>query len=112
MTREAIENEEAIRELFRRAFLDKDQPQVLELVLARLGYFTDRPEDVRPELQAFANWLLRKCGIIHDERNSRDLFVAQAHNVAAALAKAANDEDLVEMKKAINKGPGPNELDS
>lgn len=100
MTERDIQNAETTRELFRRAFLDKDQPQVLALILARLGYFADRPEAVKPELIAFGNWILAECGILHTVNPS--YFSAQIHDIAQALAATANTADLDALRQTAN----------
>lgn len=104
-TLENVQNDEAIRALFRNAFLDKDQPQLLALMLDRLGYFADKPEAIKPELQAVGNWILEQCGILHTL--SPEFAGIQAQAFAVAIARTASDADLVARKVAINKGEKP-----
>jgi hypothetical protein len=111
MTEADIQNEETTRELFKKAFIDGSQYQVLTIILVRIGWFADNPADVSPELHAFGGWLLRRIGIIHDAKGIPDLFDAQAHDLTLAMTRAASTQDLLIMRQSINKGPKPDELD-
>jgi hypothetical protein len=96
-TQEALRNEETIRELFRKAFLDKEQPQVLALILVRLGYFAPEAQAINPDLVAVGNWILAECGILHRGPGA----MAQIHNIAESLARAANDADLENIRTGL-----------
>lgn len=100
MTRQEVQNRELTRGLFRRAFLEKDQPQLLALFLARLGYFATDPQAVNPDLLAFANWILAQCGILHEIEGTA---LAQIHAFAAAVARAASDTDLASLRAAAKE---------
>jgi hypothetical protein len=111
MTEDDIQNEESIRDLFKKAFVDGSQYQVLTIILVRLGWFAADPAEVKPELHAFAGWLLRKIGAIHDVPGIPDLFDAQAHDLTLAMVRAANSQDLFELRKITSKGTKPDELE-
>lgn len=100
MNRVEVQNLEIARGLFRRAFLEKDQPQLLALFLSRLGYFATDPAAVNPDLLAFANWILAQCGILHEVEGTAQ---AQLHAFALALARAADDSDLALLRGAAKE---------
>lgn len=58
-----IENELETRKLFIRVFDHPDGRTVLTAILNRLGYFSNEPQRIHPELIAAANWILSCCGV-------------------------------------------------
>ena len=93
-TLEWIENEAKNRDYFRDTFTSESGKIVLTQILNYCGCFSTTPGVIRPELLAFGNWILSMCGIIHP---------ANLYLYTEKLAEAANDEDLLSMRKELNK---------
>ena len=71
-----------------------DGKTVLAIIRNELGANCYNPAGIKPELIAFDHWILNQIGIKHQ------LNVIEE---TAALLTAANDNDLVAVKKQRNK---------
>jgi hypothetical protein len=80
------------RALFGRVFSTPDGIAVLTLIRRECGVESQNPEAMKPELVAFCNWLEYQIGILHPQH---------LYNVAAALVRAASDEDLYDEQAAL-----------
>ncbi|HOX32056.1 MAG TPA: hypothetical protein PLB91_06980 [Spirochaetales bacterium] len=81
----------ARRALFRRLLDTPDGHVFLALLRNECGVESMNPATIKPELVALCNWIHIEAGIYHP------LNMVQ---VAAALLRVADDEDLYAKKKA------------
>lgn len=100
MTRAELESELVVRQSFVNTLTKTNEGTiVIAEVLNRCGYFADDPQAVKPELVAFANWFLGKCGIYARFDLAPEHLFAQVE----ALTRGATDRELVQALEAINK---------
>ena len=95
MNRQDLENEIEIRKTFRTVFGSGPGKEALTLILNRLGYFSQDPGKVHPELIAAANWLLGALGSVHPG----NLFL-----MTDRIVDCANDTDIQALLKETEYG--------
>lgn len=84
-----------VMEAYSRIFSTDDGKIVLADILARLGYFSNTPESIKPECLAVANTILSRLGLLNSSGVGIYMEgISYSINMAIAMkSKPVNEED-------------------